>query len=75
SAGLVAGVHRFEGALAGVCGCPFAGDMLVGNLPSERVLPWLKRRGHDAGIDVGALGALAADAADIAAVFAAAVDP
>ncbi len=75
SAGLAAGVRWFEGALAGVGGCPFADDVLVGNLPSERVLPWLKRRGRDAGIDVGTLGALAADAADIAAGFAAAVDP
>ena len=35
------GVSWFEGALAGVGGCPFADDELVGNLPTEKVLPWL----------------------------------
>ena len=35
------GVSWFEGALAGVGGCPFADDELVGNLPTEAVLPWL----------------------------------
>ena len=41
-----AGVRWFEGALSGAGGCPFAGDELVGNLPSEQVLPWLAARGR-----------------------------
>ena len=35
------GVEWFEGAFAGIGGCPFADDELVGNLPTEAVLPWL----------------------------------
>ncbi len=70
-AGLAAGVRWFEGALSGVGGCPFAGDALVGNLPSERVLPWLAARGRDAGVTLGALPALAEDAAAIASRHAA----
>lgn len=38
------GVRWFEGALAGVGGCPFAADELVGNLPTEAVVPWLAAR-------------------------------
>jgi len=65
-----AGVRWFEGALAGVGGCPFAGDALVGNLPSERVLPWLEAQSLRTSIDQDALPALAADAGDIAARYA-----
>ena len=68
-AGLAAGVRWFEGALSGIGGCPFAGDDLVGNLPSEAVLPWLAERGHRTGVELAALPALAADAADIAARY------
>lgn len=70
AAGLAAGVRWFEGTLSGVGGCPFAGDALVGNLPTERVLPWLAERGLAGGIDHGGLPELAADAADIAGRYA-----
>ncbi len=40
-AALKAGTTWFEGALGGIGGCPFAGDDLVGNLPTEQVLPLL----------------------------------
>ena len=33
-----AGCRRFDGALTGLGGCPFAGDALVGNIPTETVL-------------------------------------
>lgn len=69
TAGLEAGVRWFEGALSGVGGCPFAGDALVGNLASERVLPWLAARGGDAGVALDALPTLAEDASDIAARY------
>ncbi|WP_052326722.1 hydroxymethylglutaryl-CoA lyase [Deinococcus peraridilitoris] len=36
-----AGIRWFEGALGGVGGCPFAGDTLVGNLPTEQIAPAL----------------------------------
>ncbi len=40
-----AGCRRFDSALAGLGGCPFAQDALVGNIPTEAVLEALKRRG------------------------------
>jgi hydroxymethylglutaryl-CoA lyase len=40
-----AGCRRFDGALTGLGGCPFAGDELVGNIPTEIVIATLTRRG------------------------------
>ncbi len=37
-----AGIRRFDCALGGLGGCPFAQDMLVGNLPTESVLAALQ---------------------------------
>ena len=39
-----AGCRRFDSALAGLGGCPFAQDQLVGNIPTERVLEALRAR-------------------------------
>jgi hydroxymethylglutaryl-CoA lyase len=39
-----AGCRRFDSALAGLGGCPFAQDQLVGNIPTERVLDALQKR-------------------------------
>src|SRR6267143_4791212 len=46
-----AGCRRFDGALTGLGGCPFAGDNLVGNVPTEDVLAALRKAGADTGID------------------------
>jgi hydroxymethylglutaryl-CoA lyase len=40
-----AGCRRFDSALAGLGGCPFAQDALVGNIPTEKVIEALQRRG------------------------------
>ena len=40
-----AGCRRFDSALGGLGGCPFAQDDLVGNIPTEEVLDALKERG------------------------------
>jgi len=40
-----AGCRRFDSALGGLGGCPFAQDKLVGNIPTEKVLQALKQRG------------------------------
>ena len=40
-AALDAGIFWLEGTLGGIGGCPFAGDHLIGNLPTEIVLPLL----------------------------------
>ena len=40
-----AGCRRFDSAMGGLGGCPFAQDDLVGNIPTEEVLGALKQRG------------------------------
>jgi hydroxymethylglutaryl-CoA lyase len=40
-----AGCRRFDSALAGLGGCPFAQDALVGNIPTETVVEALKQHG------------------------------
>ena len=42
-----AGCRRFDSALGGLGGCPFAQDALVGNLPTEKVIEVLKQRGAE----------------------------
>lgn len=66
---LAAGLEWFEGALAGIGGCPFAADALVGNLPTEAVLPWLEARTGERLVSSEALAALAREAAEIAARY------
>jgi hydroxymethylglutaryl-CoA lyase len=41
-----AGCRRFDGALTGLGGCPFAGDELVGNIATEDVLAALSLAGY-----------------------------
>jgi hydroxymethylglutaryl-CoA lyase len=42
-----AGCRRFDSALGGLGGCPFAQDELVGNIPTEKVLETLAERGAE----------------------------
>jgi hydroxymethylglutaryl-CoA lyase len=42
-----AGCRRFDSALGGLGGCPFAQDALVGNIPTEKVIETLRQRGAD----------------------------
>ncbi len=44
-AALEAGCRRFDSALGGLGGCPFAQNDLVGNIPTEEVLLVLEQRG------------------------------
>ena len=46
-----AGCRRFDSALTGLGGCPFAGDDLVGNIATEDVLAALRKAGADPEID------------------------
>ena len=46
-----AGCRRFDSALTGLGGCPFAGDNLVGNIATEDVLAALRKAGADPGIE------------------------
>ena len=52
-----AGCRRFDGALTGLGGCPFAGDDLVGNIATEIIVSALAARGVETGIHPEALGA------------------
>jgi len=42
-----AGCRRFDSAIGGLGGCPFAQNALVGNIPTESVIAALKLRGVD----------------------------
>src|SRR5690242_10428590 len=42
-----AGCRRFDSAIGGLGGCPFAQDALVGNIPTERIIEALRNRGAD----------------------------
>jgi hydroxymethylglutaryl-CoA lyase len=50
-----AGCRRFDSALTGLGGCPFAGDELVGNIATETVVGTFAERGINTGIDLAAL--------------------
>jgi hydroxymethylglutaryl-CoA lyase len=45
-----AGCRRFDSAIGGLGGCPFAQDALVGNVPTECLLAALKQRGVELSI-------------------------
>ncbi len=53
-----AGCRRFDSALTGLGGCPFAGDDLVGNIPTEIVIDTLRELGEPLEIDFAMLGRL-----------------
>lgn len=55
-----AGCRRFDGALTGLGGCPFAGDELVGNIPTEIVVETLASRGADPGVSSDAIAPMLA---------------
>jgi hydroxymethylglutaryl-CoA lyase len=59
-AALETGCRRFDGALTGLGGCPFAGTELVGNIPTEAVVTTLAARGVSTGIDARALAMVCA---------------
>jgi hydroxymethylglutaryl-CoA lyase len=53
-----AGCRRFDSAIGGMGGCPFAQDELVGNIPTEEVLQGLKQRGVNLQIDLSEIARL-----------------
>ena len=65
-----AGCRRFDGALTGLGGCPFASDELVGNVPTETVLTTLSARGVATGIDTKSLAVACAFTEDLRRKFA-----
>lgn len=69
-----AGCRRFDGALTGLGGCPFAGDDLVGNIATETVLATLAARGVSTGIDAKSLAVACALTGQIREAYAHEVD-
>lgn len=69
-AAYAAGCRRFDSALTGLGGCPFAGDDLVGNISTEEVLAALRKVGADPGIDSSELPNLILLSDDIRAKYA-----
>jgi hydroxymethylglutaryl-CoA lyase len=67
-----AGCTRFDGALTGLGGCPFAADELVGNIPTETVLTTLAARGASTGIDAKSLAIACAMTGELRERYAAA---
>ena len=63
-----AGCRRFDAALGGLGGCPFAQDVLVGNIPTEKLLDALKSRGVELPVKKPIVDALRMNA-DIASRF------
>jgi hydroxymethylglutaryl-CoA lyase len=63
-----AGCRRFDAAIGGLGGCPFAQDVLVGNIPTEVLVATLGKGGAELP-KVGPLGRLTRASADIAARF------
>jgi hydroxymethylglutaryl-CoA lyase len=65
-----AGCRRFDGALTGLGGCPFAGDELVGNIRTEDILAAIKKAGGDTGIDESRLSKVLAMTNEIRSKYA-----
>jgi hydroxymethylglutaryl-CoA lyase len=63
-----AGCRRFDAAMGGLGGCPFAQDELVGNVPTEEVLRALHERGLKLGVE-GRLSAVVEMSAAISDEF------
>jgi hydroxymethylglutaryl-CoA lyase len=53
NAAYLAGCRKFDGAILGFGGCPFAEDELVGNIPTEDLLYYFDRKGQDKIISLG----------------------
>ena len=70
-----AGCRRFDGALTGLGGCPFAGDDLVGNIATETILAALASRGVDAEIHPDVLGTAIVMSEEIRAKYSHAAQP
>lgn len=69
-AAYAAGCRRFDSALTGLGGCPFAGDELVGNIPTESVLAALVKAGAQPSLDGAKLAKVIAMTNELRAKYA-----
>lgn len=63
-AAYTSGCRRFDGAIKGFGGCPFATENLTGNIATENLLAYLREQNEETGVDAEAMQAClpAADA-------------
>jgi hydroxymethylglutaryl-CoA lyase len=54
SAAFDSGCRRFDGAILGIGGCPMAGNSLVGNFPTEKLLTFFSSLDIETGINITA---------------------
>ena len=52
SAAFDSGCRRFDGAILGIGGCPMAGNSLIGNFPTEKLLTFFFSRDINTGINI-----------------------
>ncbi len=64
-----AGCRRFDSALTGLGGCPFAGDDLVGNIATETVVATLGKKGVGTGLQSSGLGEVLKMSSQIRAMY------
>jgi len=69
-AALDAGCRRFDSAVGGIGGCPFADDALVGNIDTIQLLPLLKENRFNPEIDAESLLDAAVRAAELTRLYA-----
>lgn len=65
-AALDAGCRRFDSAIGGLGGCPFAQDEMVGNIPTEEVVRALAARGVDLPLDLTPLMSMSSEISEAA---------
>lgn len=56
-AALNAGCRRFDGAIGGMGGCPYAKSTLIGNVSTESIISVLEKEGFSHGLDLKQLAA------------------
>jgi hydroxymethylglutaryl-CoA lyase len=64
-AAVKAGCRRFDGAINGIGGCPMAGNELVGNMDTQRMINYFEEKGMHTGINREALDKATAMATEI----------
>jgi hydroxymethylglutaryl-CoA lyase len=59
------GCRRFDGAIKGFGGCPMADDVLVGNMPTEHLVSYFRKRAIDTGVEESAFAAAMLKSLDV----------
>lgn len=68
-AALEGGCRRFDGAVGGMGGCPFASDKLISNVPTEGLVERFAAAGYETGVDAAKLAACAGEARRLQAAY------